>query len=185
MCDAYYQPECVIDGDCNQFTQLQSIYDSNPQEVQTVLDSPPTCASHAESYPIQYSGQYYDNTHQTLHNLHWNQAPPVRCQEQVNNFSSHQHVTQPESQVSYISSTSSPGEHRSSKVRDTSEVEIRKKERTSFTHDQVRQLEADFMENHYLTRLRRYELALKLNLTERQIKVWFQNRRMKLKREKT
>lgn len=65
----------------------------------------------------------------------------------------------------------------------TAQSKPHKKIRTSFTKEQVQQLEDDFMRNNYLTRLRRYELAMKLSLTERQIKVWFQNRRMKWKRQ--
>ncbi|XP_053927762.1 homeobox protein vent1-like isoform X2 [Cuculus canorus] len=55
--------------------------------------------------------------------------------------------------------------------------------RTAFTSEQVCRLEKTFQRQKYLGASERRKLAAALQLSEIQIKTWFQNRRMKLKRQ--
>ncbi|XP_051906885.1 homeobox protein pnx [Hippocampus zosterae] len=55
--------------------------------------------------------------------------------------------------------------------------------RTAFTLDQLRVLELSFHRCHYLSPVERHALAGALCLTHTQVKIWFQNRRTKWKKE--
>ncbi|GMT06297.1 hypothetical protein PENTCL1PPCAC_28471, partial [Pristionchus entomophagus] len=58
----------------------------------------------------------------------------------------------------------------------------KKKARTTFTGRQIFELERQFEQKKYLSSAERGEMARLLNVTETQVKIWFQNRRTKWKK---
>ncbi len=59
----------------------------------------------------------------------------------------------------------------------------KRKLRTVFTEKQLEGLESKFNDKKYLSVPDRMELASRLELSETQVKTWFQNRRMKCKKQ--
>ncbi|XP_001360552.2 segmentation polarity homeobox protein engrailed [Drosophila pseudoobscura] len=57
-----------------------------------------------------------------------------------------------------------------------------KRPRTAFSSEQLARLKREFNENRYLTERRRQQLSGELGLNEAQIKIWFQNKRAKIKK---
>ncbi|KAI6171289.1 Homeobox protein engrailed-like [Aphelenchoides bicaudatus] len=72
--------------------------------------------------------------------------------------------------------------NRKIKRKESIPTEDEKRPRTAFTPDQLERLKQQFHSNRYLTEKRRQELAHELGLNESQIKIWFQNKRAKLKK---
>merc|ERR1711994_1236750 len=57
-----------------------------------------------------------------------------------------------------------------------------KRPRTAFTAEQLKRPRQEFTANRYLTEERRKNLCSELGLSENQLKIWFQNKRAKLKK---
>ena len=57
-----------------------------------------------------------------------------------------------------------------------------KKQRTAFNMEQLDRLRREFQASQYLTEERRRNLCTELGLTENQLKIWFQNKRAKVKK---
>ncbi|PSN30248.1 GS homeobox 2, partial [Blattella germanica] len=55
----------------------------------------------------------------------------------------------------------------------------------TFITEQLIELEREFRSNSYLSKQRRNMVTTNLNLSDKQIKIWFQNRRMKSQKKTT
>lgn len=71
---------------------------------------------------------------------------------------------------------------RTRKIKKSKSGKEDKRPRTAFTAEQLQRLKTEFQVNRYITEQRRQALAQELNLNESQIKIWFQNKRAKIKK---
>ncbi|XP_031453130.1 homeobox protein vent1-like [Phasianus colchicus] len=104
--------------------------------------------------------------------------------------SSEQCPSEPAPDGGWLSADESSGYESESAGGERSETEApcgsrgrQRRTRTAFSSEQVCRLEKTFQRQKYLGASERRKLAAALQLSEVQIKTWFQNRRMKLKRE--
>ncbi|XP_061821799.1 homeobox protein engrailed-2a [Nerophis lumbriciformis] len=78
--------------------------------------------------------------------------------------------------------SSGPRSRKPKKKTTTTTSKDDKRPRTAFTAEQLHRLKSEFQNNRYLTEQRRQNLAQELGLNESQIKIWFQNKRAKIKK---
>ncbi|XP_063952088.1 homeobox protein engrailed-like [Lytechinus pictus] len=71
---------------------------------------------------------------------------------------------------------------RTRKVKRREKKADEKRPRTAFSASQLQRLKQEFQQSNYLTEQRRRSLAKELTLSESQIKIWFQNKRAKIKK---
>ncbi|CAF0829807.1 unnamed protein product [Didymodactylos carnosus] len=132
-----------------------------------------------------FKGHHHHHHNSILNNAIYNAVATSICRPLFNvngsgdnNYQNHQYLTQTAAYYSFNKNNSN------GHGQNVSYYGKSRRPRTAFTSQQLLELEKQFRENKYLSKPKRFEVATSLMLTETQIKIWFQNRRMKWKRNK-
>ncbi|KAM6976198.1 ventrally expressed dharma/bozozok antagonist [Tautogolabrus adspersus] len=170
---------------------------SQPAGTERRGSGPTTCGTHAESLPGFYSRQrsqvlpeQASQSHQSVEEFSLSSTQQQHSQNnQVSEagFSSgtEEETSGYESEEGHSISPLVTGDCTSSSSSSSScppSPPSGRRPRTAFTAEQISSMERAFKRNAYLGTQDKAELCKKLNLSDKQIRNWFQNRRMKLKR---
>ncbi|PZC80684.1 hypothetical protein B5X24_HaOG214085 [Helicoverpa armigera] len=159
--------------------------------VENILD--PTKFTGRSEVPLRYDEQYWrphydrDDSDSVKDHLQHSdiEADEVETDDQTSNLDddilTQSDLDENGDPKSPTSSSSKKGKGGSS--RDSKGGTKPRRARTAFTYEQLVSLENKFKTTRYLSVCERLNLALSLSLTETQVKIWFQNRRTKWKKQ--
>ncbi|KAF6770027.1 hypothetical protein AHF37_11883 [Paragonimus kellicotti] len=140
-------------------------------------ESFPLSFTHASRSPIQESRADVDRVNQVSESV----TRSVGISEAIKRKVAKDHVDD-ETSGAQVNGTDCQSIN-SESHNDEETTDVTKRYRTSYSQQQIKVLEKIYVTERYISRPQRSKLATELNLSENTIKVWFQNRRMKEKRQ--
>nr|XP_004557823.2 homeobox protein Hox-D3 [Maylandia zebra]XP_004557824.2 homeobox protein Hox-D3 [Maylandia zebra]XP_004557825.2 homeobox protein Hox-D3 [Maylandia zebra]XP_004557826.2 homeobox protein Hox-D3 [Maylandia zebra] len=205
----YPKPDSYNYGPAHQSyptSNIDSDYQGSVCPIQTAAVRPPALKDSDLNGDCMRQSSSQNNNNNQATSISEQQAPPLSASSPSSNSSASQKKKSPSSSASssatpaltkqifpWMKETRQNSKQKNSNNCATAGGEVSdeksppgpasKRVRTAYTSAQLVELEKEFHFNRYLCRPRRVEMANLLNLTERQIKIWFQNRRMKYKKD--